>query len=69
VLAAHLLDSGIRLGGTSERMPSDSFSTFTLLKKFEVLRPQSADLRFELCDAASRLELIGNASAFRPAQR
>src|SRR6266581_8222513 len=34
VLAAHLLDSGIPLGGASERMPSDFFKTSRCSKSF-----------------------------------
>src|SRR5436305_7575903 len=34
VLAAHLFDPGIPLGGTSERMPSDFFSTSRCSKSF-----------------------------------
>ncbi len=72
VLAAHRLDSGIPLGGTSERMPSDFFKHFTLLQELGVLRAQAPDLRLQFLHTAPSLpssagEWPGRRSLLRPA--
>src|SRR5438105_11009539 len=66
VLAAHLFDSGIPLGGTSERMPSDFFNTsrcskslaFSALKR-RISASSSSTLRPGL---DSVLEALGSRS-------
>src|SRR5437016_10281854 len=58
VLAAHLFDSGIPLGGASERMPSDFFNTSRCsrslafsARKRRISASSSSTLRLGLCSA------------------
>src|SRR5439155_23366674 len=66
VLAAHLLDSGIPLGGTSQRMPRDFFKTSRCSKslafsarKRRISASSSSTLRPDL---DSLLEALGSRS-------
>src|SRR6058998_99743 len=66
VLAAHLFDSGIPLGGASERMPSDFFKTSRCSKSLAFSarnRQISASSSSTLCpDLDSLLEALGSRS-------
>ena len=71
VLAAHLFDSGIPLGGTSERMPSDFFKTSRCSKSLafsarnrRISASSASTLRFDL---DSFVECLDSRSKLRPA--